>query len=168
MKGSCLYGAVRFNVTGTPTDFDLCHCSRCREASGSAFLAELEFEGAEFEWVSGRSLVKTHGAPVRKIPPGYRRAFCTVSGSPVPIVDRAWFCPCRDRPSIRIPEFGRSGTSSSTSKPCGLRLSTPSASLSRNQNPVRRRFARQSRYRPVLYETVWFAARPQPCALGSP
>jgi hypothetical protein len=91
MKGSCLYGAVRFNVTGTPTDFDLCHCSRCREASGSAFLAELEFEGAEFEWVSGRSLVKTHGAPVRKIPPGYRRAFCTVSGSPVPIVDRAWF-----------------------------------------------------------------------------
>ena len=59
MKGSCLCGAVRFRVTGTPTAFDLCHCLRCRAASGSAFLAELEFKTAEFEWLSGRSLVKT-------------------------------------------------------------------------------------------------------------
>jgi hypothetical protein len=41
MKGTCLCGAVRYKVTGTPTAFDLCHCSRCREASGSAFIAEL-------------------------------------------------------------------------------------------------------------------------------
>jgi hypothetical protein len=41
---------VRFNLTGTPTAFDFCHCSRCREASGLAFLAELEFKAAEFEW----------------------------------------------------------------------------------------------------------------------
>src|SRR6516225_7774504 len=49
MKGSCLCYAVRFEITGTPTAFDLCHCSRCREASGSAFLAELEFKAAEFQ-----------------------------------------------------------------------------------------------------------------------
>jgi hypothetical protein len=88
MKGSCLCGAVRFNLTGTPTAFDLCHCSRCREASGSAFLAELEFKEAKLEWVSGGSLVKTYEAPVRKTPPGYRRTFCTVCGAPVPTVDR--------------------------------------------------------------------------------
>jgi hypothetical protein len=74
VKGSCLCGAVRFNVTGTPTAFDLCHCSRCRAASGSAFLAELEFTTAEFNWISGRSLVKTYEAPVRNWPPGYQRA----------------------------------------------------------------------------------------------
>ena len=88
MKGSCLCGAVRFKVTGTPTAFDLCHCSRCRAASGSAFLAELEFTTAEFNWIRGRSLVKTYEGPVRNWPPGYRRAFCTVCGAPVPIVDR--------------------------------------------------------------------------------
>jgi hypothetical protein len=72
LKGSCLCGAVKYEVTGTPTAFDLCHCSRCRESSGSAFIAELAFEAAEFEWVSGRSLIKTYQAAVRRKPPGYR------------------------------------------------------------------------------------------------
>ena len=49
-----------------------------QEASGSAFLAELEFEAAELEWVCGQSLVRTYEAPVRKTPLGYRRTFCTV------------------------------------------------------------------------------------------
>ena len=49
MKGSCLCGAVRYEVTGTPTAFDLDHCSRCRKSSGSAFRAELIFEATEFE-----------------------------------------------------------------------------------------------------------------------
>ena len=87
MKGRCLCGAVRFKLSGTPTAFDLCHCSRCREASGSAFLAELEFNAPEFEWVSGQSLVKTYEAPVVKTPPGYRRTFCTLCGAPGRVED---------------------------------------------------------------------------------
>jgi hypothetical protein len=87
MKGSCLCGAVRYEVTGIPTAFDLDRCSRCRKSSGSAFKAELIFEATEFEWVSGGSLVKTYEAPVRNKPPGYRRTFCAVCGGPVPTVD---------------------------------------------------------------------------------
>ena len=87
MRGSCLCGTVQYEVTGTPTEFDLCHCSRCRESSGSAFIAELVFKAAGFEWISGRSLVKTYEAPVRRKPPGYRRTFCTVCGGPLPTVD---------------------------------------------------------------------------------
>jgi hypothetical protein len=83
----CAAGRQKRHPTDTPTAFDLCHCSRCR-ASGSAFLAELEFKAAEFEWVCGQSLVRTYEAPVRKTPPGYRRTFCTVCGAPVPTVDR--------------------------------------------------------------------------------
>lgn len=94
VKGSCLCGAVRFSVTGAPAVFDFCHCSHCRAASGSAFLAELEFTTAKFEWLSGRSLVKTYEAPVRNRAPGYQRAFCTVCGAPVPIVEAD---------SIRVP-----------------------------------------------------------------
>ena len=88
MKGTCLCGAVRYEVMGTPTTFDLCHCSRCREASGSAFLAEVELSEAEIEWVSGAPLVKTYEAPVRMKAPGYRRTFCGVCGGPLPTVDR--------------------------------------------------------------------------------
>jgi hypothetical protein len=87
MRGGCLCGAVQYEVTGIPTGFDLDHCSRCRKSSGSAFKAELLFNDAEFEWISGRSLVKTYEASVRNKPPGYRRTFCTVCGGPVPTVD---------------------------------------------------------------------------------
>jgi hypothetical protein len=70
MKGTCLCGAVQYEVTGTPTAFDLDHCSRCRKSSGSAFIAELVVVAAEIEWVSGGSLVKTYEAPVRMKPQG--------------------------------------------------------------------------------------------------
>jgi hypothetical protein len=79
---------VQYEVTGTPSAFDLCHCSRCREASGSAFIAELVFDGAVLEWVNGASLVKTYEAPIRVKPPGYQRTFCGVCGGPVPTVDQ--------------------------------------------------------------------------------
>jgi hypothetical protein len=88
MNGSRLCGAVRFKVTGTPPAFDLCPCSRCRAAGGSAYLAELEFKAAELVCASGQSLVRTYEAPTRKTPPGYRRTFCIVGGGPVPTVDR--------------------------------------------------------------------------------
>jgi len=88
MREICLCGPVQYEVKGTPTAFDLCHCSRCREASGSAFVAELVFKAAQFEWVTGGSLVKTYAAPVRMKPPGYRRTFCEICGGPLPTVDR--------------------------------------------------------------------------------
>jgi hypothetical protein len=36
MRGSCLCGGVRFEVDRAVGPFELCHCSRCRKASGSA------------------------------------------------------------------------------------------------------------------------------------
>src|SRR5262245_12716982 len=88
MKGSCLCGAVKYQLTGNPTAFDLDHCSRCRKSSGSAFKAALIFDAVEFKWASGQTLVRTYEAPVREKRPGYRRTFCIVCGGPVPTVDR--------------------------------------------------------------------------------
>jgi len=85
-EGGCFCGAVRFNVPGTPTGFDLCHCSRCREAGGSAFLAELEFKLAEFEWVSGRSLIK----PTRRQCATHRQDISGYSGRYVARQCRQW------------------------------------------------------------------------------
>ena len=87
MKGSCLCGAVRYEVVGSGDYFGFDHCSRCRKATGSAFAAELLCNPEEFHWVSGASLVRTYEAPVLRTPPGYRRAFCAICGGPVPIVD---------------------------------------------------------------------------------
>ena len=34
IKGSCLCGAVRFELTGKPLSLSYCHCSRCRKQAG--------------------------------------------------------------------------------------------------------------------------------------
>jgi hypothetical protein len=36
-NGSCRCGAVKFSVDGEPSRVGLCHCTDCRQESGSAF-----------------------------------------------------------------------------------------------------------------------------------
>ncbi len=48
-EGGCLCGAVRFSVTGEPLRIGLCHCTDCRQASGSAFSFFATWPRAAFE-----------------------------------------------------------------------------------------------------------------------
>jgi hypothetical protein len=84
IRGSCLCRGVRFEITRTVGPFELCHCSRCRKANGSAFVAGLAVERADFRLVQGGDLIQTFEAPVRESPPAYRTHFCSRCGSPVP------------------------------------------------------------------------------------
>jgi hypothetical protein len=84
IQGSCLCGDVRFEVARAVGPFELCHCSRCRKASGSAFVAGLGVRREDFRFIAGRERIRTYEAPVREDPPGYRRCFCARCGSPVP------------------------------------------------------------------------------------
>jgi hypothetical protein len=84
IRGACLCGAVRFELDRAVGPFELCHCGRCRKSSGSAYVAGLGVNVADFRWVSGRELISTFELPVREQPPAYRRSFCRVCGSPVP------------------------------------------------------------------------------------
>jgi hypothetical protein len=34
IKGSCLCGKVKFEISGEPSSLSYCHCSRCRKAAG--------------------------------------------------------------------------------------------------------------------------------------
>lgn len=92
IRGSCLCGGVRFEITRAVGPFELCHCSRCRTASGSAFDARLGVKRADFRLVQGGDLIETFEAPVRQSPPSYRTHFCRRCGSPVPdaISDAPW------------------------------------------------------------------------------
>lgn len=75
IKGSCLCGAVRFELFEPPLLMGLCHCSRCRKA-GSSVYAYVRAEA--FHWRAGRELLIRHrpGAPFR-----LTRAFCKRCGT---------------------------------------------------------------------------------------
>lgn len=84
IEGGCLCGAIRFAIDAFVGPFELCHCSRCRKASGSAFVAGVGVRTADFHWIAGRDRVRRYEAPVVEFPPGYATAFCEVCGSPAP------------------------------------------------------------------------------------
>jgi hypothetical protein len=84
IHGGCLCGGVRFAIARAVGPFELCHCPRCRKASGSAFVAGLGVRVEDFRLLSGAELVRTYEAPIREQPPAYRVAFCARCGSPVP------------------------------------------------------------------------------------
>ena len=77
-RGSCLCGAVRYEIAGEIGPISLCHCSRCRKANGSAFLAGAQVSPAEFRFVAGaQSLGDFESSP------GVHRIFCRNCGSPL-------------------------------------------------------------------------------------
>lgn len=89
MNGTCLCGSVAFEIDGAVTPIELCHCSRCRKAYGSAFAASFFTKASAFRWTRGETLVASYDAPIRQRPPAYVHVFCKNCGSPLPIVDRA-------------------------------------------------------------------------------
>lgn len=52
--GRCICGSVAFEFAGEPTDASFCHCSICRQLSGSAFAAWCEVPAENFTWLSGQ------------------------------------------------------------------------------------------------------------------
>jgi hypothetical protein len=88
IHGSCLCGAIRFEVIKPSGPFELCHCRRCRKVTGSAFFSGLYVRIEDFRMVEGRELITTYEAPILREPPAYRASFCGRCGSPVPNPDR--------------------------------------------------------------------------------
>ena len=84
MSGRCLCGGVRFEIRQRPGPLELCHCTRCRRVSGSAFVAGLKVATAGYRMTRGRELVRSFSLPVVEVPPAYTTFFCERCGSPVP------------------------------------------------------------------------------------
>ena len=77
-QGTCLCGTVRYEIAGELGPITLCHCSRCRKANGSAFLAATPVVPSEFKLVSG-----TENLGDFESSPGVHRIFCRNCGSPI-------------------------------------------------------------------------------------
>lgn len=86
IRGSCLCGTVEFEIDGKLSPIQICHGSRCQKATGSGYAPELAARRDALRWVSGEDAITRYEAPeLLHEPPHYRRAFCRVCGSPVPV-----------------------------------------------------------------------------------
>jgi len=77
-KGSCLCGAVEYEVTGPLGPIIYCHCSRCRKANGSAFLAVAAVAAPDFHITKGEAALRSYRNDA-----GVHRVFCGNCGSPI-------------------------------------------------------------------------------------
>ncbi|MDF9393722.1 MULTISPECIES: GFA family protein [Methylococcus] len=80
LKGSCLCGAVKYEVSGDPQRFYHCHCSRCRKSSGTGHATNLFVANADLVFTDGKSLLKQFKVPEAK---RFTRQFCSHCGSQV-------------------------------------------------------------------------------------
>ena len=89
--GTCLCGAVRYEVEGPFDPMMHCHCSMCRKHHGSAFATFVSAPLASFRWVAGEEQIATYASSEQGV-----RRFCPTCGSVaptlVPEIDRA-ICP---------------------------------------------------------------------------
>ena len=78
-KGSCLCGAVQYEIQGEIGDGFYCHCRRCRKANGSAFASNALIETDSFKLIRGEDHFKKFFYEET----GLERYFCQNCGSPI-------------------------------------------------------------------------------------
>lgn len=76
IRGSCLCGAVRYEIRGPVTHVTHCHCSMCRKAHGAAFGTYGRVERRNFVFLSGIDEVASYRSSPEVI-----RTFCKRCGS---------------------------------------------------------------------------------------
>ena len=97
IRGSCLCGGVRFEVT-PPFRIALhCHCSRCRKHSGTFGLTQGRIPREQFRLLAGEELIRAYRPPDG----GKVKAFCGECGSS--LFGGDW--PEGDEVSIRLGSF---------------------------------------------------------------
>jgi hypothetical protein len=79
IPGSCLCGAVRYEVEEPSAGLLHCHCSRCRKHHGAPFASVAQVGARQLRWLSGEERVVGYASS-----PGRSRRFCGVCGSVAP------------------------------------------------------------------------------------
>lgn len=77
IRGSCLCGKVKFEISGTPSSLSYCHCSRCRKAAG-IFSAVLIGQAQDLVITQGHEEIGRLGAGANA---KFERCFCKECGT---------------------------------------------------------------------------------------
>ncbi len=85
-RGSCLCGAVRYEMYGDARGVNHCHCSRCQKARGTGHATNLFLPLAEFAYTAGAELLTSYKVPEAK---HFTHTFCSVCGASMPRADEA-------------------------------------------------------------------------------
>lgn len=78
--GSCLCGAVKFEIKGEFDSFYLCHCHHCQKDTGSAHAANLFSQSAELVWLAGADNITSFTLADTR----HNKCFCKTCGSALP------------------------------------------------------------------------------------
>ena len=78
IKGSCLCGQVKYEISGEMSDITHCHCTSCRKAHGTAFSSVSAVPIKQFHVLSGEKLLKSYESS-----PNKSRYFCSNCGSQI-------------------------------------------------------------------------------------
>ena len=76
LKGSCLCGAVRYEVDRLDMPIGHCHCLTCRKAHAAAFATTAGVMREHFRWTAGEDRLSAFESS-----PGKLRRFCPVCGT---------------------------------------------------------------------------------------
>jgi len=95
LNGSCLCGAVRYEVVGDLQRFYHCHCSRCRKSSGTGHATNLMLANARILFSHGEALLKRYKVPDAE---RFTRQFCSECVVPAGSLD----CPVPIQPQARV------------------------------------------------------------------
>lgn len=82
IPGSCLCGAVRYEVTGAFAGAGHCYCPICRKSHAAAFATWAFVNPDQLRWTSGVEFVQGYESS-----PGKERCFCRRCGSPLVFTD---------------------------------------------------------------------------------
>ncbi|WJN58126.1 GFA family protein [Pseudomonas sp. SO81] len=75
-SGSCLCGAVKYQLDAPIESASHCHCSQCRKGHGAAFGSYGNVPWSSFRWTAGEDSVARHHSS-----PGVTRTFCRQCGA---------------------------------------------------------------------------------------
>ena len=81
IEGTCLCGALRYEIDGPLTSMMNCHCSMCRKQHGAAFATYAVAPASGFRWIAGEDQVVRYQSSAQG-----SRAFCGRCGSIAPSV----------------------------------------------------------------------------------
>ena len=76
IKGRCMCGDIRYEITGPIYDMVHCHCESCRRQSSTAFATFFNVDKKHFRYTSGTPVPYTSS-------PGVERTHCGRCGSPI-------------------------------------------------------------------------------------
>ena len=76
MRGSCLCGKVRYEISRLDSPIRHCSCRTCRKAHAAAFNTSCAVKREHFNWLAGTELLRSFESS-----PGKLRYFCGSCGS---------------------------------------------------------------------------------------